>query len=87
MNEDAKCSAETPSVEHHSIYDDESKLRIHLQLKGIFSYFDTRALTKKEMENWEDHDVIFLTPDSATWNPHSDLLRWRKPRCLIQMVI
>ena len=24
------------------------------------------------MENWEEHDVIFVTPDSATWNPHSE---------------
>ena len=72
VNEVAKRSAEIPSVEHHSIFDEESKLRIHLQLKGIFSCFETRALTMDEMENWEDHEVIFLTPDSATWNPHSD---------------
>ncbi len=53
VNEEAKRSADVPTIEHHSIYDDESDLRIHLQLKGIFSYFQTRKLTNVEMENWD----------------------------------
>ena len=72
VDEQAKRSAECPSVEHHSIYDADTQLRIHLQLKGIFSHFQTRELTIEEMEHWADHEVIFLTPDSATWDPHSE---------------
>ena len=72
VNEDAKRSTDTPTVKDHSIYDDDSKSRIHLQLKGIFSYLNMRKLTIKEMKNWEEYGVIFLTPDSTTWNPHSE---------------
>ena len=59
VNEEVTHSADAPTVDHHSIYDDGSKLRIHLQLKGIFSYFNTQKLTITEMEKWEDHKVIF----------------------------
>ena len=78
---------DTPTVEHHNIYDDDSKLRIRLQLKGIFLYFNMRKLTIKEMENWEEHEVIFLTPDSAKKEPTLSALRKRKQQCLIQMGI
>ena len=73
VNEDAKGSLDTPTVEHHRhIYDDDEKMRIHLQLKSIFLYLNMRKLTIKEMENQEEHEVVFLTQDSATWNPHSE---------------
>ena len=55
VNKEVKCSRDTPTVKHHSIYDDNSKLRIRLQLKGVFSYFNMRRLTIKEVENWEEH--------------------------------
>ena len=31
-----KLHADIPMIHHHAIYDDETKLRIHLQLKGVF---------------------------------------------------
>ena len=46
--------------------------RIHLQSKGVFSYFPTCELSGQECENWEDSDVIFLTPDAATWDPNPE---------------
>ena len=59
------------SIDNHCIHDPESNLRIHLQLHGIFSYFNTRPLTVDEQMHWEDYDVVFLTPDGAMWDPHS----------------
>ena len=50
MNEEAKRNVESPTVDLHSIYDDETKLRIHLQLKGIFSYFKMMKLTINEIK-------------------------------------
>ena len=67
---EANIHADNPTIDHHAIYDYETKLRIDLQLKGIFSHFPTRELSSQECENWEDCEVIFLTPDSATWNPN-----------------
>ena len=62
--------ASNASIDNHCIHDPESNLRIHLQLNGIFSYFNTRPLTVDEQMHWEDYDVVFLTPDGAMWDPH-----------------
>ncbi len=72
VNELPKRQAEHPTIEHHSILDPKSQLRIPLQLNGVFSYFPTRALTQDEIENWQDFDVIFLTPDAESWDPHDE---------------
>ena len=72
VNGKAKLHTDSPTIDHHVIYDDETKLLIHLQLKGFFSYFSTRELSSQECENWEDYEVIFLTPDSTTWDPNSE---------------
>ena len=53
-----------------------------MQLKVIFLYFNTRKLTTTELENWKDHEVIFLTPDLATWNPHSEHFETEKAAML-----
>ena len=46
-----KIHCDEPTIEDHSIYDDKTKLQIPLKLDGIFSYFQTRALTLNEIQN------------------------------------
>jgi hypothetical protein len=43
---------------------------MHLSLNGIFSSFPTRALTLKEIEDWANYPIVFITPDSVTWDPY-----------------
>ena len=68
VNECPKIHADCPTVEHHSIYFPEADLRIPLKLNGTFSFFHHRVPTYEEVDNL---DVLFLTPDSSSWNPHS----------------
>ena len=70
VDETAKIHAARPTVENHSIFDRETKLRIPLSLRGIFSCFQTRALTSDEREHCESYDAIFLTPDADAWDPY-----------------
>jgi hypothetical protein len=72
VNGEEKLHTHEPTIDHHSIYGGETKLQIHLQLKGVFSYFPTCALTIEEQDNWEDYEVIFLTPDAANWDLNSE---------------
>ena len=44
-------------------------LRIPLKLNGIFSYFETQAPTRNEIEHC---DMTFITPDSNEWNLYSN---------------
>ena len=53
VDEIPKLHATEPTQEHRSIYYAETKLRIHLKLKRIFSYFPCRKLSHYETENWE----------------------------------
>ena len=46
-----KIHCDEPTIEDHSVYDENTKLRIPLQLDGIFLYFPTRALTLDEIQN------------------------------------
>jgi hypothetical protein len=59
------------SLENHTIHDQVTGLRIHLQLNGTFLYFASRLLTLEEQENWENYPVIYLTPDSDQWDDHA----------------
>ena len=68
VNECAKLHAASPTIEDHSIFFPQEELRIPLKLSGIFSYFNHRLPDLKEIDNLQ---VLFLTPDSATWDPHS----------------
>ena len=72
VDEMPKLHATEPTQEHHSIYDFETKLRIHLKLKGKYSYFPLRKLTHDETENWEEHIVVFCTPNAEFWNPNNE---------------
>ena len=63
-----KIHLESPTEKDHSIYFHENSLRIPLQLWGVFSFFHTRKPTIDEINNAEK---IFLTPDSTEWDPYS----------------
>ena len=41
-------------------------------MNGIFSVFDTRSLNQDEVENAENYQTVFLTPDSNAWDPYDD---------------
>lgn len=73
VNETAKIHATNPSKNHHSIFEQESGLRIPLQLSGVFSYFPSRALNSDEIEHPESYEMIWLTPNSDSWNPYNDI--------------
>ena len=64
VNETTQIHCEDPSVENHSIFDEESGLRIPLSLNGIFSVFKTRLPSEKEIEEIENYQTIFIAPDS-----------------------
>ena len=71
----AKIYCEDPSVEDHSIFDEESGLRIPLSLNGIFSAFKTRSPSENEIEEIENYQSIFITPDSNVWDPYNGSYR------------
>jgi hypothetical protein len=58
LDENPKHQTPYPTIDNHSIRDQRSGLRIHLQLNGIFSYFKTWPLTLEEQENWENYQVV-----------------------------
>ena len=72
VNTKPKIHCKSPTVSDHSIFDEESGLRIPLMLNGIFSSFETRQLSKQEMTNPDDYEMIFLSPDSPVWNPYDE---------------
>ena len=69
LDECPKFQASAPSIQNNSIYIKEFDLRIHLNLINTFSYFQTRKPTAEELEGC---DKIFITPDSTSWEPHSE---------------
>ena len=38
----------------------------------MFSYFPYRKLTHDETDNWEEHNVVLLNPDTESWNPNNE---------------
>ena len=64
--------ADDRSVEDHSLCFEKSKLRIHMKLDGIFSFFQTRKPTAPEVEEVPVERIECLTPDSNLWNPDSE---------------
>ena len=63
VNDKPKIHCEDPSVEDHSLFDEESGLRIPFTLDGTFTVFPTCALTDKEIEQAEAYSTVYLTPD------------------------
>jgi len=71
LDETLKFQSTDLSLDNHTIYDEETGMRIHLQLNGTFSYFPTCPLTLVEQETWDDFPVVYLTPDSDRWDPQA----------------
>ncbi len=71
VDEMPKHQCASPMIDNCVIYDSDTRLRIHLVLNGIFSFFRTRALTLEEMENWENYPIVFITPDGNAWDPNT----------------
>ena len=71
LDETPKFQSTNLSQNNHTIYDDETGMRIHLQLSGTFSYFPTRKLTEHEEEHCDEYPIVYLTPDSDQWDPQS----------------
>ena len=69
VDECPKYQAQAPSVSHHLMYSKEANLRTHFDLNGTFSSFKTRAPSNEELGSC---DKVFITPDSASWNPYSE---------------
>ena len=57
----------------HCIISKDVDMRIPLKLRGIFSCFDSRALTSDEANNCDELDMVMLTPDSSEWDPYSEV--------------
>ena len=71
VNDVPKIQVKDPDVRDHSIWFPAAQFRIPLGLWGVFSYFPTRKPTWNELQETEEN-VLFLTPDGHTWDPHSD---------------
>ena len=71
LDETPKFQSTDLSLDNHTIYDEETGMKIHLQLNGTFSYFPTRPLTLEEQETWDEFPVVYLTPDSDCWDPQA----------------
>ena len=71
LDETPKFQSTDLTRNNHTIFDEETGMRIHLQLNGTFSYFPTRLLTLDEQLNWDDYLVVYLTPDSDRWDPQA----------------
>ncbi len=75
VNEEAKCLAKEPTINHHSIFwpseinKHQQEIRIPLQLHGTISYFPSRILSRQEVHN---HYHFNLSPNCAEWNPHNE---------------
>ena len=67
VNDVPKIHCKDPTVRDHAICFEGIDLRIQLHLQGIFSVFHHRAPTSDELQQC---DKVFMTPDSASWNPH-----------------
>ena len=59
VNKTAKIHCEDPSVEDHSIFDEETGMGIPLSLNGIFTAFKTGSPSEKEIEN-DNYQTIFI---------------------------
>ena len=70
LNDTTKIHCNVPSAEYHSLFDEETGLRTPFTLDGTFSVFKSRSLTNEEINNDEDFEIVFLTPDSNKWDPY-----------------
>ena len=78
LNYTPKIHCKDPSVEDHSLFDEETGPRIPFTLNGTFSMFETRSLTEDEIENAENYPTLFLSPDSNMWYPYDELYKLKE---------
>ena len=69
LNDTPKIHCDDPSVEDHSLFDEETRLRIPFTLNGTFSMFASHSLMEDEIENAGEYPTILLTPYSDMWDP------------------
>ena len=72
VDECPKFLSKTPSVCNHSIYFPDQDLRIPLMLDGIISCLPCRTPDREELMSL---DILELTPDLPSWNPHTHLYK------------
>ena len=70
LNDTPNIHCIVPSAEYHSLFDEETGLRIPFTLDGTFSVFKSRSLTNEEINNVEDFETVYLIPKSNKWNPY-----------------
>ena len=70
LNYTPKIHCKYPSVEDHSLFDEETGLRLPFTLNGTFSIFEDFSLTEDESENADNYPTIFLTLDSNSCDPY-----------------
>ena len=64
-----KRQALKPDLTNHTIKHRESVMMIHLQLNGVFSYFNCRKIPSDEMEDWSDCDLVHAFPATSILGP------------------
>ena len=69
VNETPKIHVPDATSSDHAIIFPDDDLKIPLLLKGTFSYFETRKPDLNEINN---SDPIYITPDSDNWDPYSE---------------
>ncbi|GFH47961.1 hypothetical protein CTEN210_14370 [Chaetoceros tenuissimus] len=72
VNETPKFQCKDPTIEDHSIYSASHDLRIHLQLHGTFSYFNSRKPNVQEIQDSDEEDLVWFTPEQDLWDPYLD---------------
>ena len=73
MNDMPKIHSHDPDLSTHTIFDPRTKMRIHLKLNGIFSYFKCRAIAPRELEDWSDYPVVYASPKGREWDPYNEV--------------
>ena len=69
VNDVTNICTEVPDKDNYSIYNAYIDFRIPISLTVMFSYFNTRSLTRYEIEKYHEYDVIYLSLDTASCNP------------------
>ena len=78
VNDRAKIHSYPKTRDDHSIIDPTSDMHIRLQLGGIFSKFDTRALKNSDLFDDKDVIIVIITegymrePDSSTYGENEE---------------
>ena len=69
VNKISNIYSKVPTKEHHSIYYSTIVVHIPLSFTGMFSHFKIRSQISYEIENRHEYDVIYLLPETESWNP------------------